>query len=76
VARTTARLARSVRLRCIRRARLERSVHERRRELEVLKIHIMLYFSADIRVIPVANPGRRLRLAPGRDRAGNTYVSA
>jgi hypothetical protein len=34
------------------------------------------YFSADIRVIPEANPGHRLWLARGRDRAGNTYVSA
>jgi hypothetical protein len=38
--------------------------------------YTMGYFSADIRVIPVANPGRGLRLARGRDRAGNTYVSA
>lgn len=38
--------------------------------------YTMRYLSADIRVLPEANPGHRLWLARGRDRAGNTYVNA
>jgi hypothetical protein len=38
--------------------------------------YTMRCFSADIRVIPEANPEHRLWLARARDRAGNTYVSA
>ena len=35
--------------------------------------YTMRYLPADVRVIPEANPGHRLWLARGRDRAGNSY---
>jgi hypothetical protein len=38
--------------------------------------YTMRYFPADVRVVPEANPGHRLWLARGEDRAGNTYENA
>src|SRR5487761_1095632 len=38
--------------------------------------YTMRYFPADVRVVPEANPGHRLWLARGTDRAGNKYENA
>lgn len=38
--------------------------------------YTMRYFSTAIRMIPEANPGHRIWLARGHDRAGNTYDTA
>jgi Phytanoyl-CoA dioxygenase (PhyH) len=38
--------------------------------------YTMRYFPADVKVFPETNPGHRLWLARGADRAGNSYVNA
>ncbi|MCU1489498.1 MAG: Phytanoyl-CoA dioxygenase, partial [Acidimicrobiaceae bacterium] len=38
--------------------------------------YTMRYLPADVRVFPEANPGHRLWLARGSDRAGNLYENA